>query len=229
MPGTRTMFSPSPTASSSAARSPGVHTAPRQKTRTPLTQRSRESSDRFSMVRKPTRPTTSPSTATSWSRGVPWVCGHHSSTSGNSTRRRRRPRPRRSFPRARPQAVSDPRSGDQRDRPVRPHHRWTGREAGSPAEQLGADPAQPRLLDEHRPPALPWLAWAACRAARSAGAPRCAPRALRPRSAPRCRSNIDRPERTTVPSTSRSQTVAMPPTSSTPAASADAVRDELVA
>ena len=44
-----------------------------------------------------------------------------------------------------------------------------------------------------------------------------------------CRSNIDRPERTTVPSTSRSQTVAMPPTSSTPAASAHAVRDELVA
>ena len=38
------------------------------------------------MVRNPTRPTTSPSTLTSCSRGVPWVCGHHSSTSGNSTR-----------------------------------------------------------------------------------------------------------------------------------------------
>ncbi len=158
MPGTRTRFRPSPTASSSAARSPGVHTAPRQNTWTPLTQRSREPSpDRFSMVRNPTRPTTSPSTTTSWSRGVPWVCGHHSSTSVNSMRCSRPTSTTPVVPSSQAPASVHPRSGDQRDRPVRPDHWRSRREPRCTAEELGADPPQLRLLHQHGPPTLPGL------------------------------------------------------------------------
>ena len=91
MPLTRTRLKPRATAVSRASRSPGVHTTPRTKTCSPLTQRSSESADLFSTVRVPVR------------LGVPWVCGHQVPCRGLRTRGRPRwPAP--SAGRARPPA-----------------------------------------------------------------------------------------------------------------------------
>ena len=158
MPGTRTMFSPSPTASSSAARSPGVHTAPRQKTRTPLTQRSRDvrgpvldgpepdPPDHLAVDRHVVEPRRAvgvrpPELDVGELEAFAAVDLDHAGRSLD--------------PGLQPRA--DPRAGDQRDRAVGPDHRRPGREAGRPAQQLGAHPAQLRLLDQHGPPALPRL------------------------------------------------------------------------
>ena len=125
MPLTRTRLKPSATAVSRASRSPGVHTTPRTKTRSPLTQRSSESADLFSTVRVPA------------GLGVPWLCGHQVPSAGCASRSG---------------------LGGQHHRPVGPDHRRARREARRAAQDLRAHPAQPGLLDDHRPPACAWLA-----------------------------------------------------------------------
>ena len=172
------------------------------------------------MVRNPTRPTTSPSTVTSWSRGVPWVCGHQSSTSGSSTR-------------CPPASSTTPVVSSSRAdtigptvRPVTSVTGWCGPTTGGPGEKPGARPrswvrtqrsrASSTSIVRHRCRGLVGSVSSSsvrgCTTMRTSWSPAA--------TGTSCRSNIDRPDRTTSPSTSRSQTVAMPPTSRTPGPSA---------
>ena len=195
MPGTRTRFRPSPTASSSAARSPGVHTAPRQKTRTPLTQRSRESLGAVldGAEADPARPP-----RRRRSRRGAAACRGCAAT--RARRRGTRVAPAVDLDHAGralepgPQPGADPRAGDQRDRPVRARPPADRARSRAPGRAAGCAPS---AAGRPRPASSASAAAACVGSVSSSSVSGCT--TMRTSWSPAstgtsCRSNIDRPE-----------------------------------